>query len=148
MNPEYKNDDKTSHAANGAAGNTENAKLEAVLADFRASVHAWSEATYRNRPMVHSPVSRRTLGQWSLAWSLSLAVVAGVASTGAYEYHQRDLAHRATVQREAEHQRQLDLEQHAREVDELLAKVDSDLSREVPSAMEPLASLMADDNTQ
>ena len=148
MNPEYRNDDKTIHAANGADSNTEDAKLEAVLADFRASVHAWSQATYRNRPMVYSPVSRRTLGQRSLAWALSLAVVAGIASAGAYEYHQRDVAHQGAVQREAEHQRQLALEQHAREVDELLAKVDSDLSREVPSAMEPLASLMAEDITQ
>jgi hypothetical protein len=30
----------------------------------------------------------------------------------------------------------------------LLAKVDSDVSREVPSAMEPLAQLMAGDETQ
>jgi hypothetical protein len=30
----------------------------------------------------------------------------------------------------------------------LLAKVDSDVSREVPSAMEPLALLMAEDETR
>src|SRR5258708_26437499 len=138
MNPEYRNDDKTSHAADGAVSNAEDAKLEAVLADFRASVHAWSDAAYQNRPMVYSPVSRRSLGQRYLAWTMSLAVVLGIASAGAYEYHQRDLARQAAQQREAEHQRQLALEQRAREVDELLAKVDSDLSREVPSAMEPL----------
>ena len=138
MNPDYRNDSSSNQAANGAVSNTEDAKLEAVLADFRASVHAWSEAAYRNRPMVSSPVSRRTLGQRSLAWSLSLGLVAGVAFSGAYEYHKRDLAHQASVQREAEHQRQIALEQHAREVDDLLAMVDSDISREVPSAMEAL----------
>jgi hypothetical protein len=148
MSEQYPIDNNSSQAANRAVSSTEDANLEAVLADFRTSVHAWSEATYRNRPIVFSPVSRRILGQRSLAWTLSVAVVAGIASAGAYEYHQRDLVRQAAVQREAEHQRQLALEQHAREVDDLLAMVDSDLSREVPSAMEPLASLMADDNKQ
>jgi len=32
--------------------------------------------------------------------------------------------------------------------EELLAKVDSDVSRVVPSAMEPLAQLMAEDGTR
>ncbi len=119
--------------------------LEAVLRDFRASVHAWSEAAYGSRTPVLVP--RRTLWHRSLAWALSLVLTAGVAAGGAFEYHQRELARQA-AQREAEHQRQLVQQQRAREVDELLAKVDSDVSREVPSAMEPLASLMAEDDTQ
>ena len=49
--------------------------------------------------------------------------------------------------REAEHQRQV-AEQRAREEEDLLAKVDSDVSREVPSAMEPLAQLMAEDEAR
>ena len=36
----------------------------------------------------------------------------------------------------------------AQEEEDLLAKVDSDVSREVPSAMEPLAQLMAEDETE
>jgi hypothetical protein len=118
-------------------------------------VHAWSdamhqsrsEATNRGRTLVLSPVPRRTLGQRSLAWALSLVLAAGVATTGVHELHQRELAKQA-AQREAVHQRQLALEQHARDVDELLAKVDSAVSREVPSAMDPLATLMVEDNTQ
>lgn len=156
MNGQYPIDNNSGEARNGELDPQQDPMLQAVLNDFRASVHAWSEATYQSRgeatyrshSLVLSPVPRRSLFNHSLAWALSLALVAGVASTGAYEFHQRDLAHQAAVQREAEHQRQLALEQRAREVDELLAKVDSDLSREVPSAMEPLASLMADDNTQ
>jgi hypothetical protein len=35
-----------------------------------------------------------------------------------------------------------------KENEDLLAKVDSDVSRAVPSAMEPLAQLMADDEPQ
>jgi hypothetical protein len=45
-------------------------------------------------------------------------------------------------------QQRLMAEQQAREEEDLLAKVDSDVSREVPSAMEPLAQLMAVDETQ
>jgi hypothetical protein len=48
---------------------------------------------------------------------------------------------------QAERQR-LAAEQRNRDEEELLAKVDSDVSREVPSAMEPLAQLMAEDDTQ
>ena len=48
---------------------------------------------------------------------------------------------------QAEQQR-LMAEQRAREEEDLLAKVDSDVSREVPSAMEPLAQLMAEDDIQ
>jgi len=123
-------------------------ELEAVLKDFRASVHAWSDKTYRRRALVLSPTPRRTLWNRSLAWALSLVLMAGVATTGLNQYHQSQLARQARIQHEVEQRRQLAQQQHAREVDDLLARVDSDVSREVPSAMEPLATLMADDETQ
>jgi uncharacterized protein HemX len=125
--------------------------LASVLRDFRASVHAWSDATYRSRSQVLipvlSPAPRRTVGRRSLVWAFSMVLAAGIATGGVHQFQQRTLSRQA-AQREAEHQRQLALQQHAREADELLAKVDSDISREVPSAMEPLASLMAEDDTQ
>jgi hypothetical protein len=143
-------------AQDGFVQDEQDPMLQAVLKDFRASAHHWSEAIYQTRSaaalggksLVLSLTPRRSFSQRSLAWALSLVVAAGVVSTGGYQFHQRDLARQAAAQRQAEYQRQLALEQHAREADELLAKVDSDLSREVPSAMEPLASLMVDDNTQ
>jgi hypothetical protein len=155
MNGQHSMDNNTGKAGNGAADQQQDPNLDAVLQDFRASVHAWgaatyqsrSEATSRSRTLVLSPVPRRTLGQRSLAWALSLALAAGVDTTGVHELRQRELA-KQVAQREAVHQRQLALEQHARDVDELLAKVDSAVSREVPSAMEPLATLMVEDNTQ
>jgi len=138
-------------------------ELDTVLRNFRASVHAWSEATYqsgveataqsrieaagRSRALVLPPAPRRILWNRSLAWSLSLVLTAGVATTGIYEFHQKEVARDKAIQQEIEHQRQL-AQQHARDVDELLARVDSDVSREAPTAMEPLASLMADDETQ
>jgi hypothetical protein len=55
---------------------------------------------------------------------------------------------RIAVARAAEQQRQAAQERARQEEEDLLAKVDSDVSREVPSAMEPLAQLMAGDVTQ
>jgi hypothetical protein len=155
MNGQHPIDNNTGKAGNGAADQQQDPILEAILKDFRASVYAWSEATYRSRSdasdrsraLVFSPVPRRILGQRSLGWALSLVLTAGLATASVHELHRRELAKQA-AQREAEHQRQLALEQRARDVDELLAKVDSAVSREVPSAMEPLATLMAEDNTQ
>lgn len=121
--------------------------LASVLRDFRASVHAWSDAAYRSRPLVLSPAPRPAFWRQSVAWAFSLVLAAGVATGGVHQFHQRALARQA-AQRQAENQRRLALQQHAREADELLAKVDSDISREVPSAMEPLASLIAGDDTQ
>jgi hypothetical protein len=126
------------------------AELEQALRNFRDSIHAWSEAAYsRTRPLVLE-VRRRS---WRLAagWALGCVLVAGSVGGGLFERHQsRELARIAAQQRAAEQQRQLVEQQaRARESDEaLLARVDSDVSREVPSAMEPLAQLMAEDETR
>jgi hypothetical protein len=160
MNEHHPMDDIAGKAADRPAPDSleeaaQDPMLQAVLQDFRASVHAWSEATYqsrsdatsRSKTLVLSPFFSRTLWNRSLAWAMSLALAAGVASTGTYEYHQREQARQAAARQELEHQRQL-VQQHAREADDLLAKVDSDVAREVPSAMEPLTGLMPEDETQ
>lgn len=121
--------------------------LDAVLSDFRASVHAWSDAKYRSRALVLSSAPRRTLWRQSMAWALFVVLTATVVSAGLLQYHQKEVAHQAAIQRELDRQRMIS-QQHARDTDDLLARVDSDVSREVPTAMEPLASLMADDETQ
>ncbi len=54
----------------------------------------------------------------------------------------------AAVARAAEQQRLVAAEKARQEEEDLLAKVDSDVSRETPSAMEPLAQLMAEDEVQ
>jgi hypothetical protein len=133
----------------------QDSELEAVLSDFRASVHAWSEATYRtrfeatgrSRALVLSSAPRRALWRQSLAWALSIVVTATVVSAGVFEYHEKEVARQAAIQRELDRQRVVN-QQHAREADDLLARVDRDVSREAPTAMEPLAGLMADDETQ
>jgi hypothetical protein len=120
--------------------------LQQALKNFRQSVHAWSEAEFgRTRPVA------KTLRQrsWRLAagWALSTVLVAGSVSGGVYDQHRRAEMAKAAAAAQAAQQQRVVAEQRAREDEEdLLAKVDSDVSKEVPSAMEPLAQLMAEDD--
>jgi len=67
-----------------------------------------------------------------------------------YKHRQKQM--RIAAEHMAEQQRlaiQLQTQEKARQEEEdLLAKVDSDVSRQVPSAMEPLAQLMTGDVSQ
>jgi hypothetical protein len=121
--------------------------LQETLRDFRLSVHAWSEAAY-SRPRAGLGIEpKHTAWRRATAWALGCVLAAGVAMGGIHARHnQQELARFAAI-REAENRRQL-AEQHAREAEELLAKVDSDISRQVPHAMEPLAQLMAEDESK
>jgi len=124
------------------AGN--DVRLEQALKNFRASVHAWSEAELSRPRTARRSVRHRS---WRLAagWALGVVLVAGGVSGGVYDHHMREMA-KAAAQREAEHQRELAAQRaHA---EEELAKVDKDVSRDVPAAMEPLEQLMGDDDSQ
>jgi len=130
------------------ADEAQDVELEQALKQCRDSVHAWSEAAYKRPRTLAHEVRHRS---WRLAagWALGCALAVGSVGGGLYERHYRqEMARMAAEQRAAEQQRQV-REQQAREQDEdLLAKVDSDVSREVPSAMEPLAQLMAEDESK
>lgn len=120
------------------------AKLEQALTDFRASVHAWSEAAYSRQPTVETTVRRRS---WRLAagWALGCVLLAGGITTGIVEHQRQDEATRMAEagQQQAREQQQTAAKVQARQQDPgLLAKVDDDTSQEVPDAMEPLARLM------
>ena len=73
--------------------------------------------------------------------------MAGSVSGGLLERnHRAELARIAAQQRAAEQMRQLQLQEQAKITDEdLLAGVDSAVSRQVPSAMEPLAQMAEDE---
>ena len=118
-------------------------ELKQALSNFKSSVFAWSDAEYGKPRMAVRPVRQRS---WRLAagWALGCVLMAGGVSGGVYERHYRQEQAKIAAVREAERQR-LAAEQRVREEDELLAKVDSDVSREIPTAMEPLAQLMAED---
>lgn len=123
--------------------------MEEALKNFKMSVHAWSDAVY-NRPRFAAQARAKAVRHWSWrlasGWALAGLLVVGGVSGEVYARHQRlEQARIAAAARLAEQQKAL-LEQQAKEQEEdLLAKVDSDVSREVPSAMEPLAQLMDDE---
>ena len=131
--------------ADAGAGEREDLALEQVLKDFRMSVCAWSEAAY-SRPRMVAPVVRRRSWRLAAGWALGLTLAAGGVSGAVFERHQRqEMARAAQEQRLAQERQRLALAEQAREEEHLLAEVDRDVSREVPSAMESLAQLMAED---
>jgi hypothetical protein len=134
-------------------------ELYEALRDFRLSVCAWSEAAM-NRPRAVMETGRRW--SWQLATVLVLVcmLIAGGVSDGIYRHLHRQLT--ASLEQPQQEMRidaphaveparpvvvQRNRPAHEEEED-LLAKVDSDVSREVPVAMEPLAQLMAGDETR
>ena len=125
-------------------------ELKSALADFRLSFHAFSDAAYARArmPLARAPRRGRV---WRLVAGCALGCVllAGSVSSGVYRHHRKEVG--IAQAREAQHQRQLAADrasQQAREEEDLLAKVDSVIARQTPSAMEPLARLMSDDETR
>lgn len=124
--------------------------LRSALGDFRASVHAWSDAaSNRPRPALSS-APQAIAWRRATAWVLSLALSFGILGSAAYErHHSQVIAQEKQHQQDLERQRILD-EQRARETatatdtEDLMATVDSAVSRQVPAAMAPLA-LTADE---
>jgi len=123
------------------------AALEEVLGNFRQSVHAWSDAACI-APGTTAWRSARHGWRLVAAWALGCVLAVGTLGTGVYEHHhQRVLAQMRAAQQAR--QQQLAAQQRARQADEeLLATVDSDISRTVPAAMEPLAQLMDEGESQ
>jgi hypothetical protein len=124
--------------------------VEEALKNFRLSVHAWSDAAY-GRPRTAVQVVRHRSWRLAAGWALAGVLMAGGVSGGVYERHQKlehakiaAAARLAEQQRAVQEQQRLVREEQIQEEENLLAKVDSDVSRQVPSAMEPLAQLMDD----
>ena len=116
-------------------------ELREALGNFKSSVNAWSEA------MMHRPreIKAPARSSWAAPkWALGCAVFLATVSGGVYQNHRHQEAAKAETARIAEQQR-LQSARRAQEEADLLAKVDNDIARQVPSALEPLASLM-DDN--
>ena len=131
----------------GLTGMIEEPVLASALRDFRNSVRAWSDAAYNRPRIMHEAAPRRGAWRKAAAWSLASALAFGVAGGGVLEYQHRQEMTRVAAAREAEHQRQL-AEERAREAEQQLARVDIDVARQVPNAMEPLAQLMAEDESR
>ena len=123
-------------------------ELDEALRDFRLSLHAWSDAAYSRPRAALAALPRWRAGRLAVGWALGCVLIAGGVTGAVWQHQQQEL--RLTATRATEHERLVaeQRRQQARQEDEdLLAKVDSDVSRQVPSAMEPLAQLMAEDET-
>ena len=123
-----------------------NPEIEQALRDFRSSVHAWSDAVYQ-RPRLAEVAPRRMAWRQAAIWALGSVLVAGGVGGGLLEVKHRQEQARIAAAREAEHRRHLQ-EDRAREAEQELAQVDSDVSRQVPNALEPLAQLMTSNEGQ
>ncbi len=154
------------------AGEIDDPVLAEALKHFKVSVDAWSGAAYSSpRTTVVSTVRH----SWHRAagWALGCVLAAGSLAGGVYEHHHRQelariaamqaAAQKAAKERAAAEQAaaaQSALQERAsagrsnaavsaNDADAyLLATVDSDVSREVPAAMEPLAQLVGDSGAQ
>jgi uncharacterized protein HemX len=113
--------------------------LREAIGNFRSSVNAWSDAMASRPREATAPVR----ANWGLVtrWALGCAVFIGTVSGGVYQNHRQQEAAKIEAARIAQQQREL-AAQRAQEEADLMAKVDSDIAREVPSALEPMASLM------
>jgi hypothetical protein len=136
---------------NGVEADLNDPVLGPALRDFRASVHAWSDAAHsRPRPVLAS-APQTIAWRRPAAWALSVALSIGIFGTAGYERHRHVIiAQERQHQQEQERQRVL-AEQRARatedaqETEDLMANIDTAVSRQVPAAMEPLA-LATDEN--
>lgn len=137
-----------------AQATAQDLSLEAVLADFRSSVHHWSAAASNRPRTVPLAASRRGGWGWGMSrmaagWALGCVLLAGGVSAGVWQQHRH--AGQMAAARAAEQERaaaQLRAQMAKENEKDLLAKVDSDVSQEVPTAMEPLARLMVDADAQ
>jgi len=145
--------------------------VKGVLENFKASVDAWSDAAYR-RPRTVVKAARHNL-RLAATWALGCMLAAGSLAGGLYERHRRQelarveaskaavkAAEQKAAQEHASPEKAVNVKatavtkrqptavkKAANENEDLLASVDSDVSRQVPAAMEPLAQMMVDNGT-
>jgi hypothetical protein len=126
-----------------------------ALSNFKASVDAWSESADAAMSRPRTVKAVRPSWRLAAAWALGCAVAATSLTGAMYErQHKQEAARaaaaKAAAQKAAQESLAAEQELTIHTSQDLLANVDSDISRAVPAAMEPLAQLMddkqADDN--
>jgi hypothetical protein len=117
--------------------------LDQALRNFKLSVDAWSEAAYSNRRIAFAAPRRN----WRpvVTWALGCALIASSVSGVVYQRHEREIQAKLAEQARIALQQKAAEKQAVNEED-LLASVDSDVSRQVPTALEPLAQMAEDDS--
>jgi hypothetical protein len=116
--------------------------FDGAMANFKLSLDAWSEAAYSTRRVAE--FSSRRNWRPAAAWALGCALVASSISGVVYQRHEVQVKANRDAAKLVEQQKQA-ADQQAVDEEDLLASVDSDVSRQVPSAMEPLAQMAEDD---
>jgi hypothetical protein len=136
-------DESDARTHSEAPGAISDLNLDEALRNFKLSVAAWSEAEYTTRRVVELAPRRN----WRpvAAWALGCALVASSISGVVYQRHEQQVQAKQAAARLAAQQKQA-ADQAAVDEEQLLASVDSDVSRQVPSAMEPLAQMAEDDS--
>jgi hypothetical protein len=147
-----------------------NAELKQALGDFKASVHAWSDAEFAKPRAVHASATHHGL-KLALGWSLAGVLLAAGTTGAVYMAYDRQPDHEVAneqkaAQRHGTPAQQMPVRQAAQVPDEvqqrepttrrvsvqapdedLLASVDTAVSRTVPRAMEPLVYMSNDTGT-
>jgi hypothetical protein len=125
-------------------------EVEQALKNFRASVHAWSDAEFTRSRAVRAPQS--SVWRWLAAPAVSWGAAAVLAFTAVgvpvvvhHEHQVQILArqHADEQQRLRDAQEKAATQMAAIDDDKLLQHVDEDIRQSTPDAMEPLASLMS-----
>jgi hypothetical protein len=139
------------------------AELGPALSHFRQSVNVWSESVWSEGAGQHRPVpTARTLG-WRLAAGWAVVVLLAVVSLGGVAvrrgHRQVPAVHPSMISAAAPvaavqvgqspaAELKPDRTVSGVEDEDLLAKVGSDVARQTPRALEPLAQLMDEDGLQ
>jgi hypothetical protein len=121
----------------------EDGELDAALKNFRASVHAWAEAEFARPRMVAARTPKR-VWRAAVSWALGCVLMVGAASGVVYEHGRQVAQARAeAAARQAELARVTAEKKAAasEDADALLTKVNNDLARDVPVALDPLAGV-------
>src|ERR1700761_2341345 len=117
------------------------AELHSALREFKMSMHAWSEAEL-SRPRTVKVTARTPVWRMAAGWAMGCVLVLGVGSAGVYEHEHRvatEHMQQAKLAEQQEAERKLAAQNAALDEDALLRHVDSDVARQVPAAMDPLA---------
>jgi flagellar biosynthesis/type III secretory pathway M-ring protein FliF/YscJ len=126
----------------GLPAESQDVIFDEAMANFKLSLDAWSEAAYSTRRVAE--YSPRRNWRPAAAWTLGCALIASSVSGVVYQRHEREVEAKQAAANLAAQQKQA-ADQQAVDEEDLLASVDSDVSRQVPSAMEPLAQMAEDD---
>ena len=121
----------------------EDGELDAALKNFRTSVHAWAEAELARPRMVTAATPKR-VWRAAVGWALGCVLMVGGASGVVYEHGRQVAQARAAAEaRQAELAREAAAKKAAEseDADALLTKVNNDLARDVPMALDPLAGV-------